>query len=126
MRCLKRGLLAGLLLLLSLAGVDMEHLQAENLNLLPQHEHNLVLNRGMRGKSMQVFHFSQLYVMFAFVGEAKCFLWRIFQTLADDDKVYLCVFVCDSPVIAFKCCVTLSPMICVDSPVGVGQIPVYT
>lgn len=48
MKCLRCGLLAGLLLLLSLAGVDMEHLQAENLNLLPQHEHNLVLNRGMR------------------------------------------------------------------------------
>lgn len=38
------------LLLLSVAEVDMEHLQAENLNLIPPDEHNLVLNRGMRGR----------------------------------------------------------------------------
>lgn len=35
--------------LLMLSGVDMEHLHAENLNLLHPHEHNLVLNRGIRG-----------------------------------------------------------------------------
>lgn len=35
--------------LLMLRGVDMEHLHAENLNLLHPHEHNLVLNRGIRG-----------------------------------------------------------------------------
>lgn len=35
--------------LLMLSGGDMEHLQAENLNLLHPHEHSLVLNRGIRG-----------------------------------------------------------------------------
>ncbi|KAG7237290.1 hypothetical protein INR49_032623 [Caranx melampygus] len=36
------------LLLLSVATVNMEHLQAENLNLLPPQKHHLVLNRGMK------------------------------------------------------------------------------
>ena len=50
MRCERRWLpTAALLLLLSVARADMEHLQAENLNLLPPDEHKLVLNRGMRG-----------------------------------------------------------------------------
>lgn len=35
--------------LLMLCGVDMEHLHAENLNLLHPHEHNLVLNPGVTG-----------------------------------------------------------------------------
>lgn len=35
--------------LLMLSGVDMEHLHAENLNLLHPHEHNLVLNSGFTG-----------------------------------------------------------------------------
>lgn len=30
-------------------GVDMEDLKAENANLIPPHEHNSVLNRGMKG-----------------------------------------------------------------------------
>lgn len=46
--------------------------------------------------------------------------------MADDDKEFMFVFVCDSPVIAFTCSVTLSQRICMDSPVGVGQIPVCT
>lgn len=54
--------------------------------------------------------------MFAFVGDSKCFLWRII--LADDDKVFFYVFDCDSPVIGLTCCM--------DSPVGVGQIPLCT
>lgn len=49
MTCLRCWLTAVALLLLSVARVNMEHLQAENLNLLPPDEHNLVLNRGMRG-----------------------------------------------------------------------------
>ncbi|MEQ2176843.1 hypothetical protein XENOCAPTIV_024034 [Xenoophorus captivus] len=35
-------------LLLCVTGADMEHLQAENLNLLPIKVHNMVLNRGMK------------------------------------------------------------------------------
>ncbi|KAK5604224.1 hypothetical protein CRENBAI_020989 [Crenichthys baileyi] len=35
-------------LLLCVTGADMEHLQAENLNLLPINVHNTVLNRGMK------------------------------------------------------------------------------
>lgn len=35
--------------LLMLCGVDMEHLHAENLNLIYPHEHNLVLNHGIKG-----------------------------------------------------------------------------
>ncbi|MEQ2233503.1 hypothetical protein ILYODFUR_022507 [Ilyodon furcidens] len=35
-------------LLLCVTGADMEHLQAENLNLLPINVHNMVLNRGMK------------------------------------------------------------------------------
>lgn len=30
-------------------GVDMEDLKAENVNLIPPHEHNSVLNRRMKG-----------------------------------------------------------------------------
>lgn len=30
-------------------GVDMEDLKAENVNLIPPHEHHSVLNRGMKG-----------------------------------------------------------------------------
>ncbi|XP_061651745.1 fibrinogen-like protein 1-like protein isoform X1 [Phyllopteryx taeniolatus] len=37
-----------LLVLLSLFGVNMEHLQAENLHLLPPDRHNVVMNLGMR------------------------------------------------------------------------------
>ncbi|XP_061824916.1 fibrinogen-like protein 1-like protein [Nerophis lumbriciformis] len=37
-----------LVLMLSLHGVNMEHLQAENLHLLPLDQHNVVLNQGMR------------------------------------------------------------------------------
>ncbi|TMS21089.1 Fibrinogen-like protein 1-like protein [Larimichthys crocea] len=48
MGCLRCWLPAVALLLLSVAEVDMEHLQAENLNLILPDEHNLVLNRGMR------------------------------------------------------------------------------
>lgn len=44
--------------LLMLGGVDMEHLQAENLNLIPPHEHNLVLNRGMRGIDLRALSLS--------------------------------------------------------------------
>lgn len=47
MKCLRWWMPA--VALLMLRGVDMEHLQAENLNLIPPHEHKLVLNRGMRG-----------------------------------------------------------------------------
>ena len=36
-------------LLLTVTGVDMEHLQAENLNILPPNKHNMVLNHGMAG-----------------------------------------------------------------------------
>lgn len=49
MQCVRCWLLAATLVLLSVAGVDMEYLQADNLNLLPPDEHNLVLNGGMRG-----------------------------------------------------------------------------
>lgn len=35
--------------LLMLNGIDMEHLHVENLNLIPPHAHDLVLNRGMEG-----------------------------------------------------------------------------
>ncbi|KAF3701320.1 Fibrinogen-like protein 1-like protein [Channa argus] len=48
MKCLRCWLPAVALLLLSVAGVNMGHLQAENLSLLPPDKHNLVLNRGMR------------------------------------------------------------------------------
>lgn len=58
MKCLRFCLPAVALLLLSVAGVNMAHLQAENLNLLPQDKHNLVLNRGMRGiRACVDFHF---------------------------------------------------------------------
>lgn len=44
--------------LLMLSGVDMEHLHAENLNLLHPHEHNLVLNGGFTGTYVYIgFHF---------------------------------------------------------------------
>ncbi|XP_077586634.1 fibrinogen-like protein 1-like protein isoform X2 [Stigmatopora nigra] len=37
-----------LLLFLSAYGVKMEHLQAENLHMLPPDQHNVVINQGMR------------------------------------------------------------------------------
>lgn len=50
MRCLRCWVpAAAALLLLSAAGVNMEHLQAQNLHLLPPDEHILVRNREMRG-----------------------------------------------------------------------------
>lgn len=49
MKCVRCWLPAAALLLLSVTGVDMEHLQAENLNLLYPDAHNVVLNQGMRG-----------------------------------------------------------------------------
>ncbi|KAG7510234.1 hypothetical protein JOB18_016574 [Solea senegalensis] len=48
MRRLRCRLQAATLLLLCVAGVTAEHLQAENLHLLPPDEHNLVRNRQMR------------------------------------------------------------------------------
>lgn len=42
--------------LLMLSGVDMEHLHAENLNLLHPHEYNLVLNHGIRGTYVFTFN----------------------------------------------------------------------
>lgn len=47
MKCLSWWMPAVALLMLN--GTDMEHLQAENLNLIPPHAHDLVLNRGMGG-----------------------------------------------------------------------------
>lgn len=49
MKCLSDWLPAAALLLLSVAAADMKHLQAENLNMIHSDEHQLVLNRGMRG-----------------------------------------------------------------------------
>lgn len=47
MKCLGWWILA--VALLMIRGVDMEDLKAENVNLIPPHEHNSVLNRGMKG-----------------------------------------------------------------------------
>lgn len=47
MKCLGLWILA--VALLMIRGVDMEDLKAENVNLVPPHEHNSVLNRRMKG-----------------------------------------------------------------------------
>lgn len=47
MKCLRWWIPA--VALLMIRGVDMEDLKAENVNIIPPHEHNLVLNRGMKG-----------------------------------------------------------------------------
>lgn len=44
--------------LLMLRGVDLEHLHAENLNLLHEHEYNLVLNHGTKGTYVLVLSLS--------------------------------------------------------------------
>lgn len=58
MKCSRCWLPAAALLLLGVAGVVMEHLQAENLNLISPDEHNLVLNPGMRGIYMLILSLS--------------------------------------------------------------------
>lgn len=47
MKCLGWWILA--VALFMIRGVDTEDLKAENVNLIPPHGHNSVLNRGMKG-----------------------------------------------------------------------------
>lgn len=55
--------------LLLLRRVDTEHLQAENLNVIRPHEHDLVLNRGTKG----IFSLSvMLSILTCDCGESSC------------------------------------------------------
>lgn len=60
--------------LLMLNGIDMEHLQAENLNLIPPHAHDLVLNRGMGGIYLQTLLLS-VYLLCCLSNKTLC--WRM-------------------------------------------------
>lgn len=80
LRCLSPAVV---LLLLSVTGLDMEHLQAENLNLLSPDEHKLVLNRGMRGiylcrLSLPVWLFFPVCFSCGF-GQKLNMIWENFQ-----------------------------------------------
>ncbi len=61
MKGLRRWLPAVALLLLSMAGVHMEHLQAVNLNIISPEDRDLVLNRGMRGIYSSHFQFESFF-----------------------------------------------------------------
>lgn len=67
---------------LSVKGFDSEHLQAENLSLLPPDEHHLVLNRGMKVLPRDCYE-----MLMASSGQAR-------------DGVYL-IQPADSPILAF-------------------------
>lgn len=106
MKCLRCCLPAGTLLLLSVAGVIMAHLQAENLNLLPQDKHNLVLNLGTRGICAWVdFHF-QFNLCLCFLSEKIVYLlgkeMRLTCKEPSETRRYGVNFMQNIPVIAFK------------------------
>lgn len=92
MKCLSDWLPAAALLLLSVAAADTKHLQAENLNMIHPDEHQLVLNRGMRGTYLCTLSLSD----FSFLA--------LLAVLLRNEMHMTCVGSPDlSPVIALKC-----------------------